>query len=58
MSVHYGNFKGKPTYPDVIYPYIQDTQVFHAYVLTIVIPHSCGGLLGLENVNEKRKERI
>ena len=36
------SLKGKPTYPRAINPYLQDTQVFYAYVLTTVIPHSCG----------------
>ena len=28
IYVHYGKFKGKPTYPDAINHYLQDTQVF------------------------------
>ena len=39
-------FKGKPT-SDAINPYLQDTQVLYAYVLTIVIPHPCDRLLDL-----------
>ena len=39
IYVHYGKCKGKPTYPYAINPYLQDTQVFHACVLTIGIPH-------------------
>ena len=50
ISVHYGKLKGKPTYPDSINPYLQDSQVFHAYVLTIVIPHSCEGFLDFSKV--------
>ena len=55
IYVHYGKFKGKPTYPDAINPYLRDTQVFHAYVLTIAIPHSCGGLLGFKRCEWKMK---
>ena len=35
------------------------TQVFHAYVLITVIPHSCGGLLGLAKCKwEKKRENM
>ena len=57
MYVHYGKFKGKPTYPDAINPYLRDTQVFHAYVLTIAISHSCGGLFGLARFEWEIKKR-
>ena len=55
IYVHYGKFKGKPTYPDAIKPYLQDTQFFHAYVLTIAIPHLCGGFWGLAKCEWKKK---
>ena len=56
IYVHYGKFKGKPTYPDAINLYLQDTQVFSC----ICLPHSCGGLLGFikcewENKRENMK---
>ena len=55
IYVHYGKFKGKPTYPDAINLYLQDTLVFHAYVLTIAIPYSFGVLLGLAKCEWKKK---
>jgi len=33
IYIHYGKFKGKPTYPDAINSYLRITQFFHAYVL-------------------------
>ena len=38
-------FKGKPTYPDAINPFLKDSHVFHACVFIIVIPRAYGGLL-------------
>ena len=58
IYVHYEKFKGKPTYPDAINLYLQDTQVFHAYVLTIAFPIHVGDCWVLASVNGKRKERI
>ena len=56
IYVHYRKFQGKSTYPDEINPFLQDTQVFHAYVLTIVILHSYVGLLGFSKM-WMRKEK-
>ena len=59
IYVHYGKFKGKPTYPDTINLYLQDSQVFfHAYVLTIAFTIHVGDCWDLASVNGKRKERI
>ena len=59
IYVHYGKFKEKPTYPDAINLYLQDTQVFfHAYVLTIAFPIHVGNCWVLVSVNGKRKEKI
>ena len=58
IYVHYEKFKGKPTYHDAINLYLQDTQVFHAYVLTIAFPIHMGDCWDLASVSGKRKERI
>ena len=58
IYVNYGKFKGKPTYPDAINLYLQDTQVFSCICFDNSLPHSWGGLLGLASVNGKRQERI
>ena len=59
IYVHYEKFKAEPSYPDMNNPYLQDTKVFHAYVLTIDIPSSYGGLLGLAKcVWEKNRENM
>ena len=58
IYVHYRKFKGKPTYPDAINLYLQDTQVFSCICFNNSLPYSRGGLLDLTCVNEKRKERI
>ena len=58
IYVYYGKFKGKPTYPDAINLYIQDTQVFSCICFNNSLPHSCGGLLGLASADGKRKENM
>ena len=58
IYVHYGKFKGKPTYLDTINLYLQDTQVFSCICFNNSLPHSCGGLLGFSKCEWKRKERI
>ena len=59
MHVHYGKFKGKPTYPDAINLYLQDTQVFSCICFNNSLPHSCGGLLGFSKCEwEKKRENM
>ena len=59
IYVHYRKFKGKPTYPYAINPYLQDTKVFNVCVLTIGSPFMWGILMFYENVmNEKKEEKI
>ena len=59
IYVHYGKFKGKPTYPDTINLYLQDTQVFSCICFNNSLPpHSCGGLLGFASADGKRKENM
>ena len=57
IYVHYGKFKGKPTYPDAINPYLRDTQAFHAYVLTNSHSPFMWGLLGLARCEWEIKKR-
>ena len=57
INVHYGKFKGKPTYSDAINLYLQDTQVFSCIYFNNSLPHSCGGLLGFSKCEwEKKRE--
>ena len=59
IYVHYGKFKGKPTYQDAINLYLQDTQVFSCICFINSLPHSCGGLLGFSKCEwEKKRENI
>lgn len=59
IDVHYGKFKGKPTYPDAINLYLQDTQVFSCICFNNSLPHSCGGLLGFSKCEwEKKRENM
>ena len=59
IYVHYGKFKGKPTYPDAINLYLQDTQVFSCICFNNRLPHSCGVLLWFSKCEwEKKRENI
>ena len=58
IYVHYGKFKGKPTYPDAINLYKQDTQVCSCICFNIAFPIHVGDCWILASVNGKRKERI
>ena len=59
IYVHYGKFKGKPTYPDVINLYLQDTQVFSCICFNNGLPYSCGGLLGFSKCEwEKKRDNM
>ena len=59
IYVHYGKFKGKPTYPDAINLYLQDTHVFSCIRFNNSLPHSCGGLLGFSKCEwEKKRENM
>ena len=58
IYVHYGKFKGKPTYPDTINLYLQDTQVFSCICFNNSLPIHVGDCWILASVNGKRKERI
>ena len=52
-------FKRKPTYPDTINLYLQDTQVFSYICFNNSLPHSCGGLLGFSKCEwEKKRENM
>ena len=59
IYVHYGKFKGKPTYPDAINLYLQYTQVFSCICFNTSLPNSCGGLLGFSKCEyEKKRENM
>ena len=59
IYVHYGKFKTKPTYPDAINLYLQDTQVFSCICFNNSLPHSCEGLLGFSKCEwEKKRENM
>ena len=59
IYVHYGKFKGKPTYPNAINLYLQDTQVFSCVCFNNSLSHSCGGLLGFSKCEwEKKRENM
>ena len=59
IYVHYGTLKGKPTYPDTINLYLQDTQVFSCICFNNSLPHSCGRLLGFSKCEwEKKRENM
>ena len=59
INVHYGKFKGRPTYPDAINLYLQHKQVFSCICFNNSLPHSCGGLLGFSKCEwEKKRENI
>ena len=58
IYVHYGKFKGKPTYPDAINLYLQDTQVFSCICFNNSLPIHVENCWVLASVNGKRKERI
>ena len=59
IYVYYGMFKGKPTYPDAINLYLQDTQVFSCMCFNNSLPHSCGGFLGFNKCeSEKKRENM
>ena len=59
IYVHYGKFKTKPTYPDAIKLYLQDTQVFSCICFNNSLPHSCGGLLGFSKCQwEKKRQNV
>ena len=57
IYVHYGKFKGKPTYPDSINLYLQDTQVFSCICFNNSLPHSCEGLLGFSKCEWEKKRK-
>ena len=59
IYVHFGKFKGKPTYLDAINLYLQDTQVFSCICFKNSLPHSCGELLGFSKCEwEKKRENM
>ena len=58
ISVHYGKFKGKTTYPVRLTFTYKSHKFFHAYVFTIVFPIHVGDCWVLASVNGKRKENM
>ena len=57
IYVHYEKFKGKPTYPDAINLYIQDTQVFSCICFNNIHSLFIWGIIGFSKVWMEKEER-